>query len=732
MSATSDMTEPQPVYSSGLEHITDELARLDLLIRSRLSRRGKNRPRSPLDSFAGLVVSEEEVIALLDGNPDGNEMLDQALSRKLDECCDRIESRLRASSDDNVYLPLPHISRLFGLNTFEQLALILCLAPEIEVKYEKLYEYLQDDVTRKKPTVELLSQLFSDHPIERINARLSFRPEAPLIKHRLLSFSDANDPMPSRSLKLDNRIVDYLLGLGVIDERLAGSAKLILPDSTTDSISVDETILTRVSSYAQSHLLTTLSSDQLALIFYFRGTAGTGKRAMAEAVCRELDLPLVIADLDKILDSGNSFLESVDVLCREAILQPAALCIDKVDCVLSDEGRRAQVKPLLDAIEVYSRLTFLLAEKPWRPRGELTQSLFIDQEFTVPSANSRRTLWKRALEEASVASDVEISTLASTFQFTADQIRTAVAGALTLASWRAGRPNEIDVSDLQKACRNQSTTKLSSLAQKIEPRYTWDDIVLPDDQLAQLREICIHARHRDVVYGDWGFDRKLSLGRGLNVLFSGPAGTGKTMAAEIIASDLGLDLYKIDLSQVVSKYIGETEKNLNHVFLEAKTSYAILFFDEADSLFGKRSEVKDAHDRYANIEIGFLLQKMEEYDGIAILATNLRQNLDEAFVRRLQVIVDFPFPTETYRKLIWDVIFPCESPIASDVDFALLAREITLAGGSIKNIALAAASLAAEDGESIRMPHLVRASRREYQKLGRLWSESNWREHSTQ
>ena len=198
------------------------------------------------------------------------------------------------------------------------------------------------------------------------------------------------------------------------------------------------------------------------------------------------------------------------------------------------------------------------------------------------------------------------------------------------------------------------------------------------------------------------------------------------MAAEIISNELGLDLYKIDLSQVVSKYIGETEKNLDKIFTEAQTSNAILFFDEADTLFGKRSEVKDAHDRYANIEIGYLLQKMEEYDGIAILATNLRQNMDESFVRRIQVIVEFPFPDEEHRGRIWKVVFPCQSPISGDVDFGVLAREVKLAGGNIKNIALTAAFYAAVDGSVIQMSHLVEATRREYQKLGRTWKEAEW------
>jgi SpoVK/Ycf46/Vps4 family AAA+-type ATPase len=266
---------------------------------------------------------------------------------------------------------------------------------------------------------------------------------------------------------------------------------------------------------------------------------------------------------------------------------------------------------------------------------------------------------------------------------------------------------------------------LSALARKMEPRYAWDELVLPEDNLAQLRELSAQARHRQVVYGEWGFDRKVSLGKGLNALFSGPSGTGKTMAAEVVAGELQLDLHRIDLSQIVSKYIGETEKNLHQIFLEAQAGHAILFFDEADALFGKRSEVKDAHDRYANIEVGYLLQKMEEFEGVAILATNLRQHIDEAFLRRMQFIVEFPFPDQQYRERIWQAVFPREAPLAADVDFGILAREIKLTGGNIKNIAVSAAFYAAANGRVIGMQHLWQAARREHQKLGRTWKEAN-------
>jgi SpoVK/Ycf46/Vps4 family AAA+-type ATPase len=295
-----------------------------------------------------------------------------------------------------------------------------------------------------------------------------------------------------------------------------------------------------------------------------------------------------------------------------------------------------------------------------------------------------------------------------------------VATARTLAHARAPGAAQVTQDDLQAACRLQSNRKLSALAQWITPHYTWHDIVLPADRMEQLREIANQVRYRAVVYEAWGFERKVASGRGLAVLFAGPSGTGKTMAADVLAHDLGLDLYKIDLSTVVSKYIGETEKNLARIFAEAATSNAVLFFDEADALFGKRSQVRDAHDRYANLEISYLLQRMEEHEGVVILATNLRKNLDDAFVRRLHVAIEFPVPNIEDRRRIWERIWPEATPRDQDLDLELLARQIDLPGGNIRNIAVAGAFLAAADGGVVTMAHLVRATRREYQKMGKI------------
>jgi SpoVK/Ycf46/Vps4 family AAA+-type ATPase len=320
--------------------------------------------------------------------------------------------------------------------------------------------------------------------------------------------------------------------------------------------------------------------------------------------------------------------------------------------------------------------------------------------------------------------------LTSKFRFSGGQIRDAAATAQNLARWRDPEKSGVTIEDLYTASRLQSNRKLAALAQKITPHYGWDDIVLPPDRLQQLREICNYVKYRALVYHQWGFDNKLAMGKGLNALFAGPSGTGKTMAADIIAGELGLDLYKIDLSRVVSKFIGETEKNLSRIFSEAETSNAILFFDEADALFGKRSEVRDSHDRYANIEISYLLQRMEEYDGVVILATNLRKNMDDAFVRRMHFTVDFPYPGGRERQMIWDRIWPDDIPRSPQLDLGFMAHRFELAGGNIRNIALAAAFLAADDGGVVAMPHLIHATRREYQKMGKVITDGEFGEYA--
>jgi SpoVK/Ycf46/Vps4 family AAA+-type ATPase len=347
-------------------------------------------------------------------------------------------------------------------------------------------------------------------------------------------------------------------------------------------------------------------------------------------------------------------------------------------------------------------------------------------ELAAPGPAGRLQLWQNQLNGR--VPHVELTELAERYRFGEEAVRAAVAAARGRSTWRGDQ--QFTASDLRDAARAIAAPPLEGLAHLIEPRYGWADIVLTADGLAQLDELCARARHQMQVLDEWGYARKHVRRAGLTALFAGPPGTGKTMAAEIIAGALGLDLYRIDLSAVVSKYIGETEKNLERIFGAADQGDSVLLFDEADALFGKRSEVREAHDRYANVEVAYLLQRLERYEGVAILTTNLRGNVDEAFLRRLDCVLEFPLPEEPERLAIWRQSIPSQAPMDEDVDFAFLARKFKLAGGHIRNIALTAGFLAATERSPIEMRHLVRATRREYQKLGKLVTPGDFEHHS--
>jgi SpoVK/Ycf46/Vps4 family AAA+-type ATPase len=622
---------------------------------------------------------------------------------------------------------LTWLQQTVGLSDFEIALMLVALAPEIDLRYERFYAYLQDDVTRKRPTVDLALNLLCNSSVEKLQRRQHLAVDAPLVRQQILHvIPDTNQPEPpllAHILKLDEQIVQFFLGQSNLDRRLEPFCQMTRP-----AIALAEL---PISQQNQRFLQTRISQakDQgKPLRLYLQGVPGIGKSRVAGAIATELKATLLIADLPRAVLLNIEVIPLLETLLREAQLKQAVLYLTGIDQL--NENNRGALHLLLEKLITNSGVTILAGTQPWQPTTPYRSGV-INVQLDLPEFKQRQLCWKTALSTAGYGLEqFEVDSLANQFRLTPEQIFDAVTQAGYLAQGAVvnssidsiALPGKPGLRDFFTAARNQSGHNLQALAQKIEPRYGWTDIVLPLDPSDQLREICDQVKHRQVVYQSWGFERKLSLGKGVTALFSGPPGTGKTMAAEVIAQELQLDLYKIDLSQVVSKYIGETEKNLDRIFTAAETANAILFFDEADALFGKRAEVKDAHDRYANIEVGYLLQKVESYLGLAILATNLRQNLDEAFIRRMQAIVEFPFPDEEFRYRIWQVIIPSALLLHEDVDLALLAREIKLSGGNIKNIALAAAfyAAAAESG-ILRMEHLVKAAHREHQKLGKNW-----------
>jgi SpoVK/Ycf46/Vps4 family AAA+-type ATPase len=372
---------------------------------------------------------------------------------------------------------------------------------------------------------------------------------------------------------------------------------------------------------------------------------------------------------------------------------------------------------LWEALRVFGEPIFLLGSESSFARIPTNIRVW-RIEVQTPGFNQRQQTWETALGPA--ASEYEPARLADTFRFGGQRIHQTIDMARSLIAVRKPTQREPDIQDLLDAGRALTSPQVGRFALRVEPRYGWNDIVLPPEKAQKLHHIASWIKYRRTVHRDWGFGQKLSRGKGLNVLFTGPSGTGKTMAAEVLAGELSLDLYQIDLSSVVSKYIGETEKNLSAIFREAEQTQTLLFFDEADALFGKRTEVKDAHDRYANIEVNYLLQRVEQYEGVVILATNLQQNLDDAFLRRMQEVLEFPFPNAELRERIWRGHFPKGAPKSIDIDFEFLAQSFKWPGGNIKNIVLSAAFLAAQESKPISMSHLIKATRAEYQKEGKL------------
>lgn len=699
---------PAP-YATPAEHLFDELAYLELLVKRQVVRL---RATSLLteDDFRGLYIADAHVDALLGASEASRDAA--ASLRALDSLAARYRERIDARTCASGELPLARLERAFDLTPLERDVVVIALAPEIDLQWETLYAYVQNDVTKRRPTVDLALKMLCANAEDRVAARAVFGPGARLAGNRLVRLdADPQDPDPpliARYLRLEERIADFLLGRldhepYEWEEAPRPLAELFLTDALRSSI-------TSVSP----------AVGEGRLVLFLHGPPGSGKQALAGAVAAEGGRPLLTLDLSASEEPPGAAPRS------EAILHDAVLYVESVDRLLGENAPPWRLQFLRDLDQDGLPLV-LASESPWDPTLGIFAGRLLSLELDVPPYPVRVGIWDRALAGESIP-PAELETIADAFRLGPARIEDAASEAIRVAALRTNG-ERLTAGDVRAAARAQSSRALHGLAEKVEPVYSWKDIVLPARATQGLRAVCASVKYRHVVHSDWGFDARLGHGRGVNVLFSGPSGTGKTMASQIVARKLGLDMYAIDLSTVVSKYIGETERNLRKIFRAAEWCNAILFFDEADALFGKRSEVRDAHDRYANIEVAFLLQQMEQYGGIVILATNLTKNIDEAFARRMDHAIEFPFPDEEHRERIWHVVFPRETPLADDVDFGFLAQRFELAGGNIRNVALAAAFRAAEAGRAVAMEDLILTTVREIEKLGRLPARADFREY---
>jgi hypothetical protein len=573
----------------------------------------------------------------------------------------------------------------FGLSDFERDVLLMCAGVELDSAFAACCAAAQGDDRRAYPTFGLaLAALPEAH-------WSALGPASPLRRWRLIEVG-TGETLTTSPLRVSERVLHYLAGVQHLDENLEG---FLAPVRPPDELPASQHALIE-------RILDLWSGTPVPPVIQLCGDEGSEKEAVAAAACAALGVVLYAMRAEDVPAAPAERDALARLWEREAVLGRSALLLD---CERSEGAGSAQTT--VPFVEGAQGMIFVAARDPIRsPRR---RSIRLD--VRGPSTAEQRSLWQGVLGPSAAELNGKLGEITSQFSLGPQGIRAAGTEALEVLS---RRPDQEFGSVLWEACRSQARSRLDDLAQRIEPAAVWEDLILPAHQKNVLREVLANVRWRARVYDEWGFAAKGSRGLGISALFAGASGTGKTMAAEVLAGELRLDLYRIDLSQVVSKYIGETEKNLRRVFDAAEEGGAVLLFDEADALFGKRSEVKDSHDRYANIEVSYLLQRMESYRGLAILTTNMKSELDPAFLRR--------FPDAAGRAGIWERIFPPDTP-TEGLDFHKLAR-LNVAGGNIRNIALQAAFLAADKGEPVRMAHLLRAAYTECAKLEKPLTEA--------
>jgi hypothetical protein len=676
------------------------LARLGIVesrVRALIAHRRRDDP-GPEDPFRGLYLSDEQIDLVLASGPvsrviewdDGSELA------SLEKEADVAEGR-------GVEIRLRDLVRRAGLDELDVDLLLVALAPDLDVRFERLYGYLNDDVTRRRATVSLSLELAGTSPWSAA-ARARLSADAPLVTGGLVSIEELDRPYLSRSVRVPDRVAAHLLGDDQPDPAVA------------DLLRTPPALLPSPLSTAIASVL----GDGVALT-YLRERAGTSAAALATSALAAAGWPAIVADLSHLAPSDDVALVA-KLIRREALLKGAGVVAGPLD-VLVERGAST-----IRALTSLAGPPGDRGPEGWRPGVPLVvygrpgwepswgRHVPLVAEVQAETTGERLEHWETNLgDDAPTA--LERSDVTSQFLLSVEQVGRAVEAARLQAGLEG---KDVNFDHLRAGARAQNGAGLERLARRIQPGVGWKDLVLAPGTADALRELAGRARRRDQVLDEWGMRPGGGRGRGITVLFAGDSGTGKTMSAEVVAGDLGLDLYTVNLATVVDKYVGETEKNLERIFTEADGVNAVLLFDEADALFGKRSEVRDANDRYANIEVAYLLQRMETFDGIAILATNLRANVDDAFARRLDMIVDFPTPDIELRKALWDRCLASGVPRGDDLDLDFCARSFELSGGNIRSVAITAAYLAADSGRPVAMLDLVKAIQQEYRKLGRL------------
>jgi hypothetical protein len=675
------------------------------------------------DKFSGTFVAGDTVSALMKGaapTAEGEQRLadlDAAIAAREE----RIEERLAAAHEQGEPLPFDRLRRAFALSPTEQRALWVLVAIEINQRLRQLMRYLVDESTRVHADVGLLELLVYGAPDTRELMIHELAPNARLFRYRLVERvggAAADDaPFLLRPLRVAHRAIELVHGVVRLDRELDGVATLVQALPPHDALVVPAQ-LAQETTQLVTNALAAAESGVAAPVIVMSGAEGAGRKSLVAGAARQLGCGILLVHCDSLPHDPHELSRTLGAIVREAILFHAIPLFDRIDALAADVDRgRPDRGGVLDRelAGFVGPVAATCTRRDSRPIALARGLVLVD--VPLPGEAARAELWRRAL--GGQTSQLSLDSAAARYPITGGTIARAAESAIAHA--RARGPNEaVTDHDLHAGVRSTLDAKLSTLGVRVAWRQTWSDLVLPEDSLAEIREFIARVRHRRRVYDEWGFARKIGKGLGLSALFAGPPGTGKTMVAGIIADALALDLYQIDLSRIVSKYVGETEKNLANVFDAAEAGHAILLFDEADSLFAKRTEVKSSVDRYANLEVNYLLQRMEQFNGITILTTNLDASIDDAFRRRISFRVDFPMPEAEHREQLWRAMLPKQAAVDPAVNFRVLASKYEFSGGYIRNAVVRAAFLAADESSAITMHHLERAALLEYTAMGKL------------
>ncbi len=589
---------------------------------------------------------------------------------------------------------LNQLCQIFQLSAFERDILLLCLGMEIDPDFERLYAEAQRNPQRNYPTFTLAFVIFSECDFSVLSS------VNPLLAWQLIEVSEGTN-LTQSPLKLNRRILCYLLGEPDIHPQLSSLMNSVSPPDYSLSPS-HQNLVDQIVTIWNSR------TDSSAPVIQLCGADIATKQAIAFAAAQKVGVELKRMSGELLPINPHECYRLLKLWHQEASLTNSILFLECDTVNLIESSRSASLTQFIEGIK-----SILIISS--QSRLSQQQRSMITYDIPSLSYEEQLNIWHSHLGDTATTLNGQLESIVSQFNLPSATIQSA-------CSQVHNQPKENLANQLWYFCRTQARPHLDDLAQRIESNATWEDLILPQREKMTLQDIAIHLGYRTQVYQEWGFAKKGQRGLGITALFHGQSGTGKTLAAEVLAREFHLDLYRIDLSATVSKYIGETEKNLRRIFDAAETGGAVLLFDEADAIFGKRTEVKDSHDRHANVEVAYLLQRMEAYQGLAILTTNLKDSLDQAFTRRIRFMVQFPFPDPKSRSEIWQRAFPAQTP-TKNLNFDLLGK-LNVSGGNIRSIALNAAFLAAKSREPVSMSHIAQASQREYLKLGRSLTDS--------